>query len=92
MELLELMKEWLEQARGFLMTLHLLTNFEIGKYDQNKPKFSCLYSRDKWPKIKNNTYVINHDKYQLEETHWIVLYVNSDNETYFDNFGVEHIP
>ena len=24
-------------------------------------------------------------------THWIELYVNSENVTYFDSFGVEHI-
>ena len=25
-------------------------------------------------------------------THWIALYVNDINETYFDSFGSEHIP
>ena len=25
-------------------------------------------------------------------THWIALYVNDNNVTYFDSFGVEHIP
>ena len=25
-------------------------------------------------------------------THWIDLYVNDNNVTYFDSFGVEHIP
>ena len=24
-------------------------------------------------------------------THWIALYVNGDNATYFDSFGVEYI-
>ena len=24
-------------------------------------------------------------------THWIALYVNDNNVTYFDNFGLEHI-
>ena len=24
--------------------------------------------------------------------YWIALYVHGDNETYFDSFGVEHIP
>ena len=28
----------------------------------------------------------------LEKTHWIVLYVNDNNVTYFDSFEVEHIP
>ena len=26
------------------------------------------------------------------ETHWIALYVNNKTVTYFDSFGVEHIP
>ena len=26
------------------------------------------------------------------QTHWVALYVNSDNGTYFDSFEVEHIP
>ena len=26
------------------------------------------------------------------ETHWIALYVNDDNVTYFDCFGAERIP
>ena len=25
-------------------------------------------------------------------THWIAFYVNDNNVTYFDSFGVEHIP
>ena len=25
-------------------------------------------------------------------THWITLYVNAENVTYFDSFGVENIP
>ena len=31
-------------------------------------------------------------EYKLIETHWIDLHVNDDNLTYFDSFGVEHIP
>ena len=29
---------------GFLMSLHLLTNFEIQKYYQNEPRFNSVYS------------------------------------------------
>ena len=29
------------------MSLNILTNFEIQKYDQNQPKFNGVYSRDK---------------------------------------------
>ena len=32
------------------------------------------------------------DEYESVGTHWIVLYVNDNNLTYFDTFGVEHIP
>ena len=37
-------------------------------------------------------YIINLDEYESTETHWIFLYVNSENVTYFDSFRVEHIP
>ena len=35
---------------------------------------------------------INLDEYESIESHWIALYVNGDNVTYFDSFRVEHIP
>ena len=37
-------------------------------------------------------YVINLDEYSDIGTHWIALYVKNNNVTYFDSFGVEHIP
>ena len=36
--------------------------------------------------------MINLDEYESVATHWIALYVNDNNVTYFDSFGVEHIP
>ena len=30
--------------------------------------------------------------YESVGTHWIALYVNGDKVTYFDSFGVKHIP
>ena len=36
--------------------------------------------------------MINRDEHESIGTHWIALYVNAKNETYFDSFGVEHIP
>ena len=38
------------------------------------------------------SYVINLDEYSDIGTHWIGLYALNDNVTYFDSFGVEHIP
>ena len=61
------------------MLPHLLTNFEIQRYYQNKPKFNGVYSRNNLPKIKNGAYVINLDGYKSIETRWIALYVNAEN-------------
>ena len=80
------------------MRSHPLTNFEIQKYDRNEPNFTCVYSRDVLPKIKDGAYIINLDEFKLKETHWITLYVEGDgksvsyNATYFDSVGAEHSP
>ena len=69
---------------------HPLTNFEIQKYE-NEQRFNGVYSRDNLPKIKDGAYVINLDEYSDIGTHWVALYVKN-NVTYFNSFGVEHIP
>ena len=69
-----------------------LTNFEIQKCYQSEPKFNGVYSRNNLPKTKDGVYVINIDEYKSIGTHWIALYLNAENVTYFDSFGVEHIP
>ena len=44
-------------------------------------------------KIKDGAYVINLDEYKkITGNHRIVLYMNGDNVTYFDSFGVENAP
>ena len=73
------------------MLSHPLTNFEIQKFNQNKPKFNAVYSRNNLPKIKDGTYVINLHEYKSIGTHWIALHVNYNNATYFVSFGVGHI-
>ena len=75
------------------MPSHSLTNFEILKYYENESRFNGVYSRDNLPnKIKDGEYVINLDEYSDIGTNWIALYVKNNNITYFDSFGVEHIP
>ena len=75
------------------MPPHPLTNFEIQKYYQNESKFNGFFSRDNLPnKIKDGAYVIILDEYSDIGTHWIALYVKNNNATYFNVFGVEHIP
>ena len=73
------------------MPPHPLTNFEMQNYYQNKSKFNGVYSRNNLPKIKDGVYVINLDEYESIVTHWIALYVNDNNVTDFDSFGVEHV-
>ena len=74
------------------MLPHPLNNFEIQEYYQNEPKLNGVYSRNDWSKIKDGTYIINLDEYESIGTHWIALYVNAKNVTYFASFGVGHIP
>ena len=72
------------------MLPHPLTNFEKQKYYQNEPKSNGVYSRNNLP--KDGAYITNLDEYDSIRTRWIAVYVNNDNVTYFDSFGVEHIP
>ena len=63
------------------------------KYYENESRFNGVYSRDNLPnKIKDGAYVINLDEYSNIGTHWIALYVKNNDITYFDSFGVEHLP
>ena len=72
---------------------HPLTNFEIQEYYQNEPRFNGVFTRDNLPNsIKNGAYVINLDEYRDIGTHSVAPYVNKNTITYFDSFGVEHIP
>ena len=58
-----------KKQNGFLMSPYPLTNFEIQKYYQNKPRFNGVYSRDNPPKIKDGAYIINLDGYSDIATH-----------------------
>ena len=69
-----------------------LTNFEIKNYYQNEPKLNGVYSRNNLSKIKNGAFPANLDEYESIGTHWIALYVNDKNVTYFDSFKFQHIP
>ena len=61
------------------------------KYKNIKPNFNSVYSRNNLPKVKDGAYVTNLDEFKWIGTHWIALYVNSNNIKYFDSLGVEHI-
>ena len=74
------------------MPPHPLTNFEIQKCYQNEPRFNGVYSRDNLPRIKDGAYVINLNQYSDIGTHQVALYAINNDVTYFNSFGVEHIP
>ena len=63
-----------------------MTNFE-------KQMYYYVFSRDNLPNtVKNGAYIVNLDEYHDIGTHWVALYVNNKTATYFDSFGIEHIP
>ena len=81
-----------QRVEEFLMPPHPSTNFEIQKYYQDDSRLNGVYSRDNLPKIKDGAYVINLDEYSDIGTHWITSCMLNNDVTYFDSFGVEHIP
>ena len=71
-----------------------LTNIEISEYYKNEPRFNGVYSRNNLPnKIKKGAYVINLDEYENTGTHshWVSLFVETNEAICFDSFGIEHI-
>ena len=76
-----------------LLPFHPLTNIEISEYHKNESRFNGVYSRDNLPnKIKKGAYAINLDEYKNTGTHWVSLFIKTNEVIYFDSFGVEHIP
>ena len=77
------------------MLPHPLTNFEIQSIIKMNLNLIVFIQGKILRKIKDGTYLINLDEFELIGTHWIALYVNDHNAspscdtTYF---GVEHIP
>ena len=55
---------------------------------QTKLRFNSVYFKSNLPKIKDGAYVINLDEYKSVGTHCVALYVNDEDITYFDSFGV----
>ena len=72
----------------FLIWPNSLTNLEIQKYYQNKPKFNGVYSRNNLPKLNDAEYVINLGELKSIGTYWETLNVNGKNIIYFDSYGV----
>ena len=71
---------------------HPLTNFEIERYFKDEPMFNGVYSRNSLPVAKVGGYVVNLDERGSSGTHWVAIHVHGPKATYFDSFGIEHIP
>ena len=56
------------------------------------PKYIAVYSRNKFPKIKDEAYVINLEQYESIGTDWITMYMNGYNAIYVNSSGAEYIP
>ena len=77
----------------FAITFSSINKYKISEYYSNKPRFNGVYLRDNLPKItKKGAYVINLDEYENTGTHWIALFIKTNEVIYFDSFGIEHIP
>ena len=65
----------------------------MSEFYKNEPRFNGVYSRNNLPnKIKKGACVINLDEYENTGTHWVSLFVKTNEVIYFDSFGIEHIP
>ena len=75
------------------LPFHPLTNIEISEYYKNEPIFNGVYSRNNLPnKIKKGAFNLNLNEYKNTGTHWVFLFVKTNEVIYFDSFGIEHIP
>ena len=54
--------------------------------------FSCRFSRNNLPRIKDGAYVINHGDKNSKGKHYVSLFIDRNLAVYFDSFGMEYIP
>ena len=61
------------------MLPHPQTYFGNQRHYQNGANFNGSYLKNNLPKMKDKACTINLEKYKSIETHWIALYLNSNN-------------
>lgn len=57
-----------------------------------KPILMVFFSSNNLRNVEDERNVINFEEQKLIGIHWIVMYVDGKNLTYFNSFGVKHIP
>ena len=80
------------EAKWIFNTTSFFNKFWNPKTLSEWTKINGVYSKDNLPKIKDGAYIIILDEYSNIGTHWVALWVDINNITYFDSFGVEHFP
>ena len=78
--------------KSFFNAASSFNQFWNTKYYQKESRFNGVFSRGNLPTIKDGAYIIHLDKHSYIGTHLVTLYVINNDVTYFDSFGVEHIP
>ena len=72
-----------ERGRGGGQIDHPLEKTTLKMSNFIRVKFNRVHSRNNLSKIKGGAYLVNFDEYEPIGTHWIPLYVNYKNVTYF---------
>jgi len=62
------------------------------KYFQDEPRFKGVYSKNRLPQRDEGAFVINLEDDTKAGSHWVALFVLKNKCTYFDSFGIEHLP
>jgi hypothetical protein len=66
-----------------------MNSLEIFSYLKQYKNFYGVYPRDKLPKIKNGTIVVNTDKSTEPGEHWVAITLCDQRPSeYFDSFGL----
>ena len=64
--------------KNSLIPFHPLTNFEIIDYFKGVKGFKGVSSRNNLQKLEKGSYVINLDHSENTGTHWVVIFVKSN--------------
>ena len=87
----EIQRYYQNDAHLISMNKPAVNQEQITYFRLSNMRLNGIYSKNNLPKIKDGTYVIRRSTNQIG-TQCITMYVNGNNVTYFDSFGVEYIP
>ena len=72
--------------------MKLLILFLLKTISKMKKDLMVYFQKNNLLKLKKGAYVINLDHSKNTGTHWVVIFVKSNEVIYSDSFGVEYIP